>query len=78
MSTVVSGNRDAASEAQLQLAILQRQHKEAMAALDVEHRAAMMALKKAHASVVAQKNAKIKELQDELVETEALAGDGSA
>jgi hypothetical protein len=38
----------------------------------------MMALKKAHASVVAQKNAKIKELQDELVETEALAGDGSA
>ncbi|KAL7509775.1 hypothetical protein ACHAXN_010572, partial [Cyclotella atomus] len=39
MSTVVSGNRDAASEAQLQLAILQRQHKEAMAALDVEHRA---------------------------------------
>jgi chromosome segregation ATPase len=35
----------------------------------------MMALKKAHASVVAQKNAKIKELQDQLVETEALAGD---
>jgi hypothetical protein len=75
MSSVVSGNRDAAAAAQIQLATLRRQHKEVMTAKDIKHRAALMALKKAHSSVIASKNAKIKELQDELDETEALAGD---
>ena len=75
MSSVVSSNRDSAAAAQIQLATLRRQHQEAMTAKDIKHRAALMALKKAHSSVIASKNAKIKELQDELVETEALAGD---
>ncbi len=75
MNSILSANRQAGAQAQLQVITLKLEHQKALDAKDIEHRYALMLLKSQHASVVTMKNAIIKQLQYALAETEALAGD---
>jgi hypothetical protein len=74
MNSILSANRQAGAEAQLQVITLKLKHQKALDAKDIEHRSALMLLKSQHASVITEKNAMIKQLQYALAETEALAG----
>ena len=75
MNSILSANRQAVAQAQLQIVTLKLEHQKALDAKDIEHRSALMLLKSQHASVITEKNAMIKQLQYALAETEALAGD---
>ena len=75
MNSILSANRQACAQAQLQVITLKLEHQKALDATDIEHRSSLMLLKSKHVSVVTEKNAMIKQLQYALAETEALAGD---
>ena len=75
MNSILSANRQAGAQAQLQVITLKLEHQKALDGKDIEHRSTLMRLKSQHASVVTEKNAMIKHVQYALVETEALAGD---